>query len=103
MQDALTIPERDAEHERVLGIVFDLSPAQAKVLSCLVRGTIRTRGELLAYANVKPPIKIVVSRTRAKLRAHGFDIKSRIGFGYWVEQTDRKGIEAEIAKFLERL
>jgi hypothetical protein len=101
MQDTLTIPERDSEHERVLGIVFELSPAQASVLSCLVRGTIATKEQLLTYSGTRPPIKIVVSRARAKLRTHGLDIKSRIGVGYWIEKDDRKGIEKAVREFLE--
>lgn len=102
MQNSLTIPKRDPEHERVLGIVFDLSPAQASVLSCLTRGTVATANQLLTYAGVKPPMKVVVSRARAKLKTHGFDIKSRIGVGYWIEPDDRKGIEEAVNKFLER-
>jgi hypothetical protein len=101
MTDTITIPERDREHERVLGIVFDISPAQASVLSCLCRGTVATADELLAYTGSKSHIKVVVSRVRAKLQLKGFDIKSRMGVGYWIEPDDRKGIEELATKFVE--
>lgn len=100
MQDAITIPPRDTEHERVLGIVFNLSPAQASVLSCLARGTIATGDQLLEYSGVKPPIKVVVSRARAKLKQEGLDIHSRIGVGYWVEPEDKVKIEKAVNQFL---
>lgn len=100
MQDALTIPERDTEHERVLGIVFELSPAQASVLSCLTRASIATADELLKFSNTKPPIKIVVSRARQKLRTHGLDIKSRIGVGYWIEKDAKLKVEEATMRFL---
>lgn len=101
MNDTLALPVRDHEHERVLGIVFDISPAQASVLSCLIRGRVATADELLAYTGSKSHIKVVVSRARSKLQAHGFDIKSRIGVGYWIEAEDRKGIEAMVEKFMQ--
>lgn len=100
MNEQITLPERDQEHERVLGIVFDISPAQASVLSCLSRGTVATSDELLAYTGVKSNIKVIVSRTRAKLRTYGYDIKSRMGVGYWIEAEDRRGVEGAVQKFL---
>lgn len=102
MQGSPTLPKRDIEHERVLGIVFDLSPAQASVLSALVRGGITTPDELLAYSGVKPPIKVVVSRARTKLRNHGFDIKSRISVGYWMEPEDKEGVADAVTKWVGR-
>lgn len=101
MQDTLTIPERDTEHERVLGIVFGLSPAQASVLSCLTRGTVATTEQLLEYCGVKPPIKVVVSRTREKMRSHNVAINSKIGVGYWIDKMHRQLIERKVAEFLE--
>lgn len=100
MNDTITIPARDREHERVLGIVFDISPAQSSVLSCLCRGTVATADELLEYTGSKSHIKVVVSRVRAKLADHEIDIKSRMGVGYWIEAEDRKGIERLVSKFL---
>lgn len=102
MQGQLALPKRDLEHERVLGIVFDLSPAQASVLSALTRGGIITPDQLLEYTGVKPPIKVVVSRARAKLRNHGFDIKSRIFAGYWMEPEDKAGVEDAVTKWVGR-
>ena len=101
MNDTITLPERDREHERVLGIVFNLSPAQASVLSCLCRGTVASNDELLEYTGSKSNIKVVVSRTRLTIRQHGFDIKNRMGVGYWMEAADRKGVEALATKFVE--
>jgi DNA-binding response OmpR family regulator len=101
MNNAITLPERDREHERVLGIVFNISPAQASVLSCLTRGTVATSEELLAYSGVKSFIKVVVSRTRAKLKEYGFDIKSKMEVGYWIEAEDRKAIEWMVKEFME--
>src|SRR6478609_8143855 len=98
MHDTLAIPNRDTEHERVLGIVFDMSPAQATILSCLVRGTIVSANELLAYSGLRPPMKVVVSRARAKVKPFGFDIQSKIGVGYWIEKHDKKGIEEAVSK-----
>ena len=102
MQDTLTIPARDVEHERLLGIVFELSPAQASVLSCLVRGTVATADQLLTYTGVRPPIKVVVSRARAKLKERGLFIQSRIGVGYWIENDVRRAIDKAVKDFLER-
>lgn len=101
MNGTLTLPERDQEHERVLGIVFDISPAQAAVLSCLSRANVVSSDELLKFAEAKSNIKVVVSRTRAKMKEKGFDIKSKMGVGYWVEPDDKKGIEKLVKRFLE--
>ena len=101
MTEAITLPERDHEHERALRIVFNLSPAQAGILSCLSRGIVASSDELLNYVGAKSNIKVVVSRTRQRIAEHGFTIKSKIGAGYWIEPEDRKGIEKLVAKFME--
>jgi hypothetical protein len=101
MNNAITLPERDPDHERVLGIVFGISPAQASVLSCLLRIAVATGDELLTYTGSKSHIKVAVSRTRYKLQGKGFDIKSKMGVGYWIEADDKKGIEKLVAKFVE--
>jgi DNA-binding response OmpR family regulator len=101
MNEAITIPARDEEHERVLGIVFDISPAQASVLSCLTRIQVATGDQLLEYSGSKSNIKVVVSRTRTKVKEKGFDIKSKINVGYWIEPDDKKGIEKMVSRFLE--
>src|SRR6478735_6868563 len=98
MQGSLALPKKDTEHERVLGIVFDLSPAQASVLSALARGTVATSDELLKFASIKTQLKVVVSRTRAKLRTHGIDINSRIGVGYWIDKEGQDAIELAVRK-----
>jgi hypothetical protein len=100
MNEAITLPPRDAEHERILSIVFDISPQQASVLSCLSRAQVVTADELLEYTGAMSHIKVVVSRTRSKVREKGFDIKSRMGAGYWIEPDDKKGIEALVQKFM---
>lgn len=101
MNEALSLPERDQEHERVLGVVFDISPAQASVLSCLCRGTIVTGDELLAYTGAKSEIKVVVSRTRAKMRELGMDIHSKINVGYWMDAEDKERVGSHVDKFLK--
>lgn len=101
MNSEIKIPERDPEHERVLGIVFNLSPAQAAVLSCLSRGTVVTGDELLAYSNTVTPIKVVVSRVRSKLKKQDMDINSKPNVGYWMESHDRASVQAAVANFLE--
>lgn len=100
MNNAITLAERDREHESILGIVFDISPAQAGVLSCLLRSTVATGDQLLEYTGSKSHIKVVVSRTRFKLQAKGFDIKSKMNVGYWIEADDKKEIEKLVSKFL---
>lgn len=99
MTDTLTLPERDREHERLLGVVFNLSPAQAAIVSCLVRGTMASTEQLAAYAEVGSPVKVMVSRARARLKDHGFDIMSKMDVGYWIEPSDSKGIEEIARKF----
>lgn len=101
MSDTLTLPARDEENERMLGVVFDISPAQASVLSCLTRATIATADELLAFSGSKSHIKVVVSRTRAKLKEKGFDIQSKHGVGYWITAEDKDGIKKLVAQFME--
>ena len=100
MNTTLALPKRDTDHERVLGIVFDTSPAQASVISCLCRSTIVSSKELLKYTGTKSHIKVAVSRARQKLQAHGLDIKSRIGVGYWIEAEDRHRIETIVEAFI---
>lgn len=101
MNETLSIPARDHEHERVLGVVLNISPAQASVLSCLCRGTIVTGDELLEYTGAKSNIKVVVSRTRAKLKELGMDIKSKIGVGYWMDAADKDRVSGIVNKFLK--
>lgn len=100
MSEHIVLPERDREHERVLGILFNISPAKASVLSCLTRGTIATGDELLAYTGTKSHIKVAVSRTRSKLKDHGFDIHSKPEVGYWIEAAHRQKIEEMVVNFL---
>lgn len=95
-----TLPVKDIEHERLLGIVFDISPAQASVLSCLCRGTGATTAELLDYVGISSEIKVVVSRTRDKLETHGLNIQSKPGIGYWMEPADRFKVEQLVREFV---
>lgn len=101
MTTTLATPARDEEHERVLSVLFNLSPSQSSVLSCLVRSHIVSSAELLAYTGVQSLVKIVVSHTRKKLREHGFDINSKPGVGYWVDPDAKKSIEDMVSKFME--
>jgi DNA-binding response OmpR family regulator len=101
MSTTLATPARDEEHERVLSAVFDLSPSQSSVLSCLIRAHIVSSAELLNFTGVKSLVKIVVSHTRKKLKEHGFDIKSKPGVGYWIDPEEKHSIEKMVAKFLK--
>lgn len=97
----MPIAERDEEHEQVLAMVFKLSPAQSAVLSCLLRSFVASPTELLEYTGSKSYIKVPVSRVRAKLREHGFDIKSKMELGYYIEPEDKTGINEMVTDYLE--
>jgi hypothetical protein len=100
MLDTLELPKRDREHERVIGIVFDVSPSQASVISCLSRATLVTGKELLDYGDASSHIKVVISRARTKLRSHGMDIHSKPEVGYWIDADDRRTIDKMVQLFL---
>lgn len=95
-----TVPPRDQENERLLSIVFNLSPTEAAILSCLYRGTGAPASVLVEYVNVTSSIKPFVSRCRAKLRLKGLDIKSRAGTGYWMEPDDCCKVGKLVADYL---
>lgn len=100
MNGTITLPTRDADHERVLGVVFNISPAQASVLSCLSRTQLATADELLGFTGVKSNIKVVISRTRHAVREHGFDINSKKGVGYWMTAEDQSGVVTKVNEFM---
>jgi len=93
MSEITSLPERDEEHERLLAILFSLSPAQAGVVSCLTRGVTATTSQLQAYVGDKTPIKVAVSRARARMLDHEIDIMSRIHVGYWIEPVHQDKIK----------
>lgn len=95
-----TLKERDLMHERVLGVMFNISPAQAAVLSCLLRSTVVTGSELEEHCGCTYA-KVVVSRTRSRLKEKGYDIKSKHLTGYWIEADDKAAIEAAVKEFVE--
>ena len=101
MNEKAVTPKRDRDHERLLGIVFGLSPAQAGVLSYLSRGTYATSDQLLEYIGAKSNIKVVVSRTRAKVKEYGVEIKSRIRVGYWIEADEREKVQGVVNDYLK--
>lgn len=97
------LPARDREHERVLGQLYNLSPAQAAVLSCLSRSDSgATTDELEKHTDTKPPIKVVVSRVRSKIKEKdaSLDIQSKQRLGYWMLPECRATVAAEVEKFL---
>lgn len=102
MQDTITVPVRDREHERILGIVFDISPSQAAIVSCLSRSTTVTGQELLDYGDATSQVRVIISRTRSKLKAYGIDINAKQDVGYWISADDKRTIEKMVAKFLGR-
>lgn len=94
MNETIQLPDRDEEHERLLAILFKLSPAQAGVVSCLTRGVTATTDQLQRYVGDKTPIKVAVSRARSKMLDHGIEIMSRMHVGYWIEPEQQARIEA---------
>lgn len=94
------VTERDLEHERLIGVVFNLPPSQACVLSCLLRNTVVSTEELSDYVGNKSHIRIAVSRARLRLEESGFSIHSQNRAGYWLEPSDREGIERSLREFL---
>lgn len=100
--ETLLLPERDHEHERVVGIVFNIPPQQAALVSCLSRGAVATTEQLQDYLESKTHPKIVVAHARAKLREDGMDIKSKWGVGYWMEEDTREKIAGRVSDFIER-
>jgi biotin operon repressor len=101
MEVQQTLPDKNTDHERVLSIVFNISPAQAGVLSLLARVPFVTGDQLTEWINAKSEIKTVVSKTRSKLKEHGVEIHSRIGAGYWIEAADREMIAEKVDSFME--
>lgn len=95
------LPAKNPDHERVLSIVYGISPAQAGVLSILLRAPFVTGDQLTEWVNAKSEIKTVVSKTRSKLKDHGIEIHSRIGAGYWIDTEDRAKIEERVNAFME--
>lgn len=95
-----TMPEKDEEHERILGIVFDISPAKASILSCLCRGTGATTQQLVTFAGVTSPVKPMISRMRKKLEEHGLAIESKMGVGYWMSPEDRVRVGRIVDEFV---
>lgn len=100
MSEQIAVAERDPEYERLLGIVFNISPAQSSALSCLMRSVVVASGDLLAHTGSKSQVKVIVSRTRAQLRSHGFDIQSKKEVGYWIEPADKIGIKEKVDAFV---
>lgn len=96
----LPLPDRDHEHERVIGIVFDLPPQQAALVSFLARGAVASTQQIQEHLDSRTHPKVIVAHARNRLREEGMDIKTRWGVGYWMEEDTRTAIEARIEKFL---
>lgn len=101
MEETISIPLRDPEHERVLGVVFNITPAQASVLSALSRGTIVSSDDLIEFIGPKANVRVVVSRTRAAMKDLGMDIKSKWKVGYYMEASDRDRVASIVNEFLK--
>lgn len=87
------MPERDEEHERLLSIVFDISPAQAAILSLLCRAAPATTEQVKEFADLKSDPKSVIWHLRSKLSAYDVELKSRRAIGYWIERDDREKVQ----------
>lgn len=94
-------PDHDVDHERIVGIVFDLPPQQAILVSWLARGAIANTDQISDYLGSKTQPKIVVSLARTKLKEVELDIQSKWGTGYWMNDDDRAVVNASVKKFLE--
>lgn len=94
-------PDHDVDHERIVGIVFDLPPQQAILVSWLARGAIANTKQIAEYLGSKTLPKIIVSHARTKLKEYELDIQSRWGTGYWMNDEDRAVVNASVQKFLE--
>lgn len=98
---AISLPERDNEHERIISIVFNIPMQQAALVSCLARGAVATTQQLQDYLESKTHPKIVVTHARSRLREDGMDIKSKWNVGYWMEEDTRNQIASRITAFME--
>lgn len=99
-ETALELPARDADHERVIAIVLDMPPQQARLVSLLSRGAVATTKQIRDYLESKTHPKIAISHARSKLRAMGLDIKSKYHIGYWMDEADRERIDALVKEFI---
>lgn len=97
----IMMPARDNEHERVIGIIFDIPPQQAAIVSCLARGAVATTRQLWGYLGSKSPPKIAMSHVRQRLRDEGLEIKSKLNVGYWMEEPTIEEINKRVDAFLE--
>lgn len=97
----IMMPERDNEHERVIGILFDIPPQQAAIVSCLARGAVATTRQLWSYLGSKSPPKIAMAHVRKRLRDDKLEIKSKLGVGYWMEEPTIEEINKRVNTFLE--
>lgn len=100
MNDTITLPQRDRDHERALGIVFNISPAQASVLSCLSRGVVASTNQLLEYSGSKSQMKVIINHVRKALAPHDLVIHSKQHVGYWIDADNRSTIETMVMNFL---
>lgn len=94
-------PDHDVDHERVVGMLFDLPPQQASLVSWLARGAIANSDMITEFLNTKSPPKVIVSHARTKLKEYELDIQSKWGVGYWMEDADRNVVNNSVAKFME--
>lgn len=94
-------PVRDKEHERVIGIIFDIPPQRAAIVSCLARGAVTTTRQLWSYLESKSPPKIAIAHVRKRLREEGLEIKSKPNVGYWMEAPTIAEIERRVNEFME--
>lgn len=89
MSKVSLVPERHIDQERALMMALKLSPAQAGVLSCLMRCVSATIEDLNEYTGLSHS-KVFVSKARQKLKPHGIDIEVKPEIGYWLEPASKE-------------
>jgi len=95
------LPDRDPEHERLLGIVFKLSPNRAATLSVLLKCTYVSSEKIMEYAGFNSPVKQAIWHIRAALHPLGVEVGNRQGVGYWIDKDDKAKVEHRVEEFLK--
>lgn len=96
------MPERDHEHERLLTIVFNISPSQAAALSLLCSGQHRSTEEIKEFTGMKSNPKAIIWHMKPKLEEHGIELRSRRGIGYWMERECREKVQDLLVEYITR-
>lgn len=97
----ISLPERDNDLERIIGIVFDLPPQQAAIVYGLSKGAVATPKQLMDFLGTNTHPKIAINHIRTRFKDEGLSITSRWNVGYWMDEDTRQKIDTRIREFLE--